>query len=75
MNIRLAHSTMLTEYPDVLDVKQVSDILGVSTKLVYALIRDGELLSLKVGRAFRVPKTMMIQYLLREKRDELPPAN
>ena len=29
------------EYPDVLDVKQVSQLLGVCDKTVYKLIKDG----------------------------------
>lgn len=51
------------EYPDVMDVKQVSKLLGVSTKTVYKLIRDGSLSSLKVGREFRVPKVNVMRYV------------
>ena len=51
------------EYPDVLDVKQVSRILNVSTKTVYKLIQDNTLSSLKVGREFRVPKIFLLKYI------------
>ena len=51
------------EYPEVLDVKQVSQLLGVSTKTVYKLIKEGSLSSLKVGREFRIPKVMMMKYM------------
>jgi excisionase family DNA binding protein len=51
------------EYPDVMDVKQVSKLLGVSTKTVYKLIKDGSLSSLKIGREFRVPKVMLMKYM------------
>lgn len=51
------------EYPDVLDVKQVSTLLGVSTKTVYKLIKDGSLSSLKVGREFRVTKVTLMKYM------------
>lgn len=51
------------EYPDVLDVKQVSELLGISTKTVYKLIRDGSLSALKVGREFRVPKVVIMKYM------------
>ena len=50
------------EYPDVLDVKQVSKLLGVSTKTVYRLVREGKLDSLKIGREFRVPKVTVMIY-------------
>ena len=51
------------EYPDVLDVKQVSTLLGVSTKTVYRLLRSGTLDSLKIGREFRVPKVNVMKYI------------
>lgn len=51
------------EYPDVMDVKQVSQLLGVSTKTVYKLIRDGSLSALRVGREFRVPKVAIMKYM------------
>ena len=51
------------DYPDVLDVKQVSTLLGVSTKVVYRLLRDGSIVSLKIGREFRVPKVNVMRYV------------
>jgi excisionase family DNA binding protein len=44
-------------------VAQVSELLGVSTKTVYKLLRDGELNSLKIGREFKVPKLFLMFYL------------
>lgn len=57
------YNSVFKEYPDVLDVKQVSSILGVSTKTVYKLIRNGSISSLKVGRGFRIPKMFLIKYM------------
>lgn len=54
---------VFTEYPDVMDVKQVSQLLGVSTKTVYKLIREGSLSALKIGREFRVPKVVLMKYV------------
>ena len=54
---------VFSEYPDILDVKQVSALLGVSTKTVYRLLRDGSLDSLKIGREFRVPKVNVMKYV------------
>jgi len=51
------------EYPDILDVKQVSKLLGVSTKTVYRLLRGGSLASLKIGREFRIPKVNVMKYV------------
>ena len=57
------YRVVFKEYPDVLDVKQVSTLLGVSTKVVYRLLRDGSLASLKVGREFRIPKVNVMKYI------------
>ena len=46
-----------------LDVKQVSQLLGVSTKTVYRLLREETLNSIKVGREFRIPKVNIMEYL------------
>ena len=60
---RDAYRLMLKEYPDVMNVEQVSEVLGVSTKTCYALLRSGTLQSLKIGRAYRIPKAHLISYL------------
>ncbi len=60
---RELYKVMFKEYPDVLDVKQVSAALDVSTKIVYRLLRDGAISSLKIGREFRVPKIAVMRYL------------
>ena len=56
-------NTMFQDCPDVLDVKQVSELLNVSNKTVYRLINEGKLASLKVGRAFKIPKLYLLQYI------------
>ena len=57
------YKIVFREYPDVMDAKQVSKLLGVSTKTVYGLIRSGALASLKVGREFRIPKVNVMRYV------------
>ena len=57
------YRVIFKEYPDILDVKQVSALLGVSTKTVYRLLRSGTLDSLKIGREFRVPKVNVMKYV------------
>ena len=51
-----AYSVMLREYPDVMNIEQMSQALGVSTKTGYGLLKSGEVACLKVGRAYRIPK-------------------
>lgn len=57
------YSIALSEYPDVLSIEQVSHILGVCMKTGYKLIRDNKITGIKVGRAYRVPKIYLINYL------------
>ncbi|MGI5900800.1 MAG: helix-turn-helix domain-containing protein [Christensenellales bacterium] len=57
------YRAVFKEYPDVLDVKQVSKLLNVSTKTVYRLIGDGALSSFKVGREFHIPKVAVMRYV------------
>ena len=61
---------MFREFPDVMSLKEVCKILGVSTKTGYKLIADGQLHALKVGRSYRVPKIYLFTYLCK---DDQPP--
>jgi len=63
INAHEIYKAVFKDYPDVLDVKQVSELLGVSTKTVYRLLREGTLDSLKIGREFRVPKVNVMKYV------------
>ena len=58
-----AYRIMLRDYPDVMNIEQVCQILGVSTKAGYKLIRDGQLCCLKVGRTYRIPKVHLFTFL------------
>jgi excisionase family DNA binding protein len=53
----------LKNYPDVMDIDQVSRFLGVSTKTGYAMLRNGKIAYLKVGRSYRIPKSSLKRYL------------
>jgi excisionase family DNA binding protein len=63
INSQEVFSIVFKDYPDVLDVKQVSQLLSVSTKTVYRLLRNGLIDSLKIGREFRVPKVNIMRYI------------
>lgn len=60
---RDAYKIMLKEYPDILSVEQVSEVLGISTKTCYKILRSGSICCLKVGRSYRVPKAHLFTYL------------
>lgn len=58
-----AYSVMLKEYPDVMNIEQMSQALGVSTKTGYGLLKSGKVACLKVGRAYRIPKVHLLTYM------------
>lgn len=60
---RDAYKLMLKEYPDVMDIAQMCQILDVSMKTGYRLIREGKICCIKVGRAYRIPKAHLFTYL------------
>lgn len=60
---REAHRLMLKDYPDVMSIEQMCEILGISTKTGYRILREGKICCLKVGRAYRIPKAHLFTYL------------
>ena len=58
-----AYNVMLREYPDVMNIEQMSQALGVSTKTGYGLLKSGKVACLKVGRAYRIPKVHLLTYM------------
>ena len=60
----------LENYPPVLNVDEVADILGVTGKTIRHLIKTGNLGSIKVGRLIRIPKDRLVEYLGRQDRKE-----
>lgn len=53
----------LKHYPMALTVKETAEILRISTKLVYRMIHDKTIVSVKIGRENRIPKTELILYM------------
>jgi excisionase family DNA binding protein len=63
MNPKGAYQTILRDYPDILDINQLSMILSVSKKTVYGILKRGDIDSLKVGREYKIPKINLLKYL------------
>lgn len=58
---------MFDNYPDVVDVPTLRKMLGgISKKLAYRLLTEGEIKSVRIGRSYRIPKTCVIDFLLGE---------
>lgn len=53
----------LDNYPDVLTVKQVSEILNICTKSCYDILRKEKIKYIIIGKAYRVYKASLIKFL------------
>lgn len=54
---------MLENYSDVLQIKDIMDILNIGRNSAYKLIGNGSIKSLRIGRNIRIPKIYLIEYL------------
>lgn len=60
------YQMMFPDYPDIVTVKQLREMLGVSRHLAYKLIDNGELQAVKIGTSLKIPKISVINYVLGE---------
>jgi excisionase family DNA binding protein len=54
---------MLENYPDVLTFNQLCKALQIGRSLAYSLLQNGEIKSINIGRAYRIPKKYVLEYL------------
>ena len=63
----MKNAVMFENYPDVVEVDDLRKMLGgISRKLAYRLLADQGIRSVRVGRAYKIPKVCVIEYLLGE---------
>ena len=63
MSKACSYNVRLKDFPDVMNIEQMCEILGISTKTGYKLLRGGAITALKVGRTYRIPKIHVLTYL------------
>jgi len=55
---------MFETYPDVVEVNDLCKMLGgISKKLAYRLLAEQEIKSVRIGRAYKIPKVFIIEYM------------
>jgi len=57
------YSMMFKEYPDVVSIAQLSQMLCISEKTAYRLLRDNQIEHFKIGRTYRIPKLNVLSYM------------
>ena len=66
-SIKENYEMMFTSYPDLVDIKQLKEMLGIGITLAYRLVRNNTIQALKVGRQYKIPKRNIISYLTNQK--------
>ena len=56
---------IFAEYPDVVSTDELCEMLGgISRKLVYRILQEGQIPSLRIGRSYKIAKADVIAYVL-----------
>ena len=64
---RNEYATMLKDYPELIRIEQLCEALGgISTKTGYKLLKEKRIASLKIGREYRITKSNLIDYLMKQ---------
>jgi excisionase family DNA binding protein len=59
-----AYKLIFREYPDVVSVEQMCEMLGgISAKTAYRLLRQNQIKHFKIGRTYKIPKLHIFEYL------------
>jgi len=57
---KAAYKIMLKEYPDILSFEQMCNALNISPKTGYKLLKERQVIGIKVGRSYRIPKAHIL---------------
>lgn len=59
---------MFDDYPDVLSAEEAAEALRVRENAIYRLLNEGKLKAFKNGRAWRIPKDALKEYIKEQAR-------
>ena len=57
------YTMMFREFPDVVTVSQMSEMLGISEKSAYRLLKENCIEHFRIGRTYKIPKLHIFSYL------------
>ena len=57
------YQMMFPNYPDIVTVKQLREMLGISRALAYKMIKDGNIQAVKIGTSLKIPKGSVINFV------------
>ncbi|MFV8221990.1 helix-turn-helix domain-containing protein [Faecalibacterium hattorii] len=55
---------MFKDYPDVVSVDILQEMLGICRKNAYLLVKQNKIHSARIGRSYKIPKLCVVEYLI-----------
>ena len=62
--------TQLSNYPEVLNVEQMREILGIGRNLAYQLLADKKIVAKKLGHNWIIAKSNLLKFIMSEVNNE-----
>lgn len=59
---------MFKDYPDVVSVDILQEMLGICRKNAYLLVKQNKIHSVRVGCSYKIPKLCVVEYLIDQNR-------
>ena len=63
--ITINYNNMFLQYPDVVTIQQVMEMLNIGKNKAYELIQNGTIQTVRIGKKYIIPKVAVIQFLSR----------
>lgn len=54
---------MFNNYPDILTVEQLCEILDIGKNTAYKLLNSGAIKSIRIGKVHKIPKISVIKFI------------
>lgn len=59
------YAVMFTNYPDIVSVGELAEMLRTGNNNARRLVKDGIIKSFKIGNVYKIPKVNIIDYIVR----------
>ncbi|MBC9810719.1 helix-turn-helix domain-containing protein [Carnobacterium maltaromaticum] len=66
MKITQKQTDLFNNYSDLLNFKELCEALNIGKNTAYRLLNENKILSLKLGREYRIPKIYVIKFIQSE---------
>ena len=67
--------TQLSNYPEVLNVEQMREILGIGRNLAYQLLANKKIVAKKLGHNWIIAKSNLLKFIMSEDNNESNDTN